>query len=226
MTKLLKLTHLINEYRMPDMQVRSCRVKACLHNQGFTLLELMLAITLMGIVVVIISSGFRLGINAWEKGEFEAIELQRLRILSGLMSQQIKSAFPYEMKIESEDVLIFRGASDSMLFVTAFKDRYPGGLKWVRYKYKDGILLYKEGILPDKRLLDKVKGDEEELDSGIGEVKFEYMSADDDEWNDSWDFGDTMPGAVRIKLGYFEPFMINIPMSRAEGEEPGDNNTL
>ena len=190
----------------------------CNDRTGFTLIDLMLSLAFMGVVFVIISSGFSLGIKAWQKGEVEAIELQRLRVLSGLMSQQIKSAYPYKILIDSEEVLVFRGTSDSILFVTAAKDRFPGGLKWVSYKYKDGSLLYKEGILPDKELLEVISGDEEEIDSDINEFRFEYLLTDEDGWSETLDFGETLPEAVRVKIGYFQQFTISLQMSAVKGE--------
>ena len=36
---------------------------------GFTLLELVVAITLMGVVLVLLYSGLRLGLNGWDGGE-------------------------------------------------------------------------------------------------------------------------------------------------------------
>jgi general secretion pathway protein J len=183
------------------------------NEKGFTLLELILAITILSMVTLIIGSGFRLGINAWERGEAEADETQKLRVLSGLMSQQLKSIYPYKMEIEEKEVVVFKGEPNSIMFVTTLTDSSQGGLKWVRYLYENGVLLYKEGILPDKKLLEKISGDEEIIDSNIREVKFAYFSPDTDEWEESWDLGRGLPKAVRVKIAYFEPFLITMPMS-------------
>ena len=43
---------------------------------GFTLLELVVAITLMGLVLVMLYSGLRLGLTSWDNGEQRA-ETQR-----------------------------------------------------------------------------------------------------------------------------------------------------
>lgn len=179
---------------------------------GFTLLELILAIAILSIITLIIGSGFRLGINAWEKGESEATETQRLRVLSGMMTQQLKSAYPYRMEIEGKVVEIFRGSPNSILFVTSLADSPYGGFKWVRYVYEDGILKYKEGILPDKSLFERLSGDEEIIESGIGDVRFTFLSSDGKEWKDSWELGEGLPRAVRVRIAYFEPFLITIPM--------------
>jgi general secretion pathway protein J len=181
---------------------------------GFTLLELILSITLLSLVALIIGSGFHLGIKAWEKGEAESSETQRLRTLSGLISQQIKSAYPYKTKTEDEDdeFVIFEGDSNSILFATTFVNSMAGGFKWVRYSYSDGALIFTQGILPDKNFLDKIKKNEEVIDSDIGEIKFEFLPSRDDEWQETWELGEGLPIAVRVKIAYFQPFLITIPM--------------
>jgi len=173
---------------------------AILSKTGFTILELIVSITILTLVLLIIGQGFRIGINSWEKGEAETVETQQLRILSGMLTQQLKSFYLYRIQ----------GEKDSILFVTTLADSSFGGLKWVRYSYDEGILYYKEGLLPDKDLLDNIEGDEEVLASDIEEVLFEYYVSHDEEWNDSWENEDSIPDAVRVKLSYFQPFRINL----------------
>ena len=186
---------------------------------GFTLIELIIAITILSLITVIIGGAFRLGIQAWEKGEKETGDSQRLRVLSSLLSQQLKSFYPYEIKMEDKDekVVLFKGESDSITFVTTLTDSSYGGFKWVKYVFRDGALFYMEGLLPDKKFQEKIKDknkDKEEIiDKNLDELQFSYLSFDDEEWKESWDFGEDPPGAVKVNLSHFQPFVINIPTS-------------
>ena len=186
---------------------------------GFTLLELIIAIAILSMVTLIIGSGFRLGIKAWTKGETETQETQRLRALSGLMTQNVKSIYPYRMRIEGKNIIVFKGENNSIMFVTTFVDPSVGGFKWVRYSINDGALLLKEGILPDKKFLEKISGNEEVIDTDIEKLEFKYLSTDKSEWKESWDLGEGLPAAVKIKIAYFQPFFITIPMGL--GNSPG-----
>ena len=199
-------------------------LKSC--SRGFTLLELIISITILSLIAVIIGSGFRLGLKAWERGDEEAEAVQTMRVLSGLVFQQLKSAYPYKIKIDDENVVVFKGEPDSMIFVTTLSTPYPGGFKWVRYLHKDGALLYKEGMLPDKELIDNIPGDEEILENDVDEVNFQYYSNDEGEWKESWEFSDKLPGAVRAQISYFQPIVVNIPMSRESDEKEKFEKTV
>jgi len=183
---------------------------------GFTLIELIISIAILSIITVIIGAAFHLGIQAWEKGEKETEDAQRLRVLSSLFSQQLKSLYPYKMKMEGKDeeVVLFEGGPDSITFVTTLTDSSYGGFKWVRYDFRDGALLYTEGLLPDKKFQEKIKNknkDKEEIiDKNIDELQFSFFSSDDDEWKESWDFGEDIPGAVKVSLSHFQPFVVKL----------------
>lgn len=194
--------------------------------EGFTLLELIIAITILSLITMIIGSAFRLGIQAWGKGEHETGETQRLRVLSSLLSQQLKSSYPYEMPVEDdiENAVMFKGEKDSIMFVTTVTDSSYGGFKWVRYEFKDGTLLYKEGLLPDKKIKDKIKEDAEIIDSNIEEFQLSYRQSNDGEWKESWDLGNGIPAAVKVKVSYFQPFVVNIPMFKDNSEVLGVEN--
>ena len=56
---------------------------------GFTLLELILAITIMGTVVLVAMGAFRIGQRSWEKGDAVAEQNQRLRIAVERIRQQL-----------------------------------------------------------------------------------------------------------------------------------------
>ena len=60
-------------------------------NKGFTLLELLISLTILGVIVVIIFGAFRIGIRAWEKGEKDVESRQRQRIVLDLSKQQLAS---------------------------------------------------------------------------------------------------------------------------------------
>ena len=62
------------------------------------------------------------------------------------------------------------------------------------------------------------KKDEEIIDTDIEEVQFSYLSKNG-EWEKSWDDEKKLPEAVKVKISYFEPFVINIRMGMDKKED-------
>ena len=90
-------------------------------NQGFTLVEVVITLTVLGFILLIIYGAFRLGFSAVEKGESIKEEYQKMRIISQLITQQIKSVVPYKIKTQKAegDYLAFEGKAHSLKFVSA-----------------------------------------------------------------------------------------------------------
>ncbi len=141
---------------------------------GFTLIELIIAITIVSMIMAIILSGMRLSIRAWEVGEERVEVYQTGRVILERISQEIKSMYPYryEREVAAEDktekikknVLAFKGEADRLWFVTFSEGLSQGmqgkGLREVLYyiekdhnKERDK-LLYREGIISPHSIFD------------------------------------------------------------------------
>ena len=60
-------------------------------SSGFTLLEVVVTMTILGFILLIIFGAFRLGLSAWDEGEQTREEYQRQRTATQLITRQIKS---------------------------------------------------------------------------------------------------------------------------------------
>lgn len=130
-------------------------------DSGFTLMELLVSITLMSFVAVAIHSGFRLSLNSWERSE-KALQRQRtLHFVLDLISRQVGSIVPYYSRQQLEgtpvDVLLFHGSAQGVRFVSSFSSegRAADGLRLVEYFLADSptgegkALLINETALPE-----------------------------------------------------------------------------
>jgi len=186
---------------------------------GFTLIEVMVTLTILGLILLIISGAFRLGLSAWEKGESTREEYQKVRAISQLVCQQIKSSIPYKIKTQKAegDYLAFEGKTHSVKFVSALpiKARGPQGFVYAIYEFQEGgeeggRLVYYEQRVLNKNFFEE-KPDEElgiSLYEGISDVRFEYLREEDPEenqtgdWLDEWNAKEEkeLPKALRMKI--------------------------
>ena len=99
------------------------------NQMGFTLLELILAMSIVAIIVALGLGGVRLGISARDVGEQKVETYQRLRIISEQLKQKLQSTYPVFVSQKdgvpgvtapnsSKRILAFEGNTDSIHFVT------------------------------------------------------------------------------------------------------------
>ena len=94
-------------------------------NKGFTLLELVLSLSITGFIVAISLGAIRLGTTAQEAGHLKTDTSQRIRLIQNQLGQKIKSNYPvfkFQEKNNSQKkpgrFLSFDGGNDYLRFVT------------------------------------------------------------------------------------------------------------
>ena len=185
-------------------------------DSGFTLLELVVTLTILGFVLVMVLGLLRLGSTSWERGEAKVDHYQKQRVVLNLLSQQVKSSFPYKIKAQKAegDYIAFLGAQDSLRFVSTFSitAKRPEGLVFVIYRVEEGKDSGKRLKMFEKRVLNKdfmEETPEEEkfltLLEDLSEFGFEYFQEGEEEeevgeWAESWDGKDKreLPSQIRM----------------------------
>jgi general secretion pathway protein J len=192
--------------------------------KGFTLLELILSISILSVVLVTIYGTLSMGSRAWEKGERDIEKIQRERVVMNLLSREIKSIFPYKVTPSERDThkefYAFEGKKDSISFVsTAPLKGEKGGLSWLTFWVEDdeGLVVVERDalradIFEEKESIDK--DEMEVLDQQVTAIRFEYYQLKsgktegegEGEWEEKWDAEKerALPSAVRVELTFEE----------------------
>ncbi len=76
-------------------KVLRCLLRGTACERGFTLLEMILAMSLSMVIMGIVLVALRLGVSTWESGEREAEALQNLRVVSARFLQDVSSLHHY-----------------------------------------------------------------------------------------------------------------------------------
>lgn len=193
---------------------------------GFTLLELVVAITLMGLVLVILYSGLRLGLNGWDSGEARAEATNRLRLVEEFLRRQLaQSMTVYQINDRQERTVVFTGQADRIEFVAPMLARLgQGGLYRVRVETDDGRLWIRwRPYLP----ADPTAGEEREtlLLEGVSSIEWAYFGSEQDddtqpEWRSDWASPARRPLLVRLNLALQGESWPDLVVALSEGLPP------
>lgn len=180
--------------------------KIC-NEKGFTLLELLVAVTVLSIVVSVLVEAFWLAHRSMGKGR-DVMEIElRERIAFDLISKQLSSAFPYPIK---KNALSFVGNSQTIYFITTLPMGLErrAGLFYVSYALEESptgefkmLKVYQRPFYTK----DSLGSDNEKSGftvlAAIEDAAWAYY--EDGRWNDEYE-GESgkLPERVRLTLTY------------------------
>src|SRR5439155_5081227 len=89
--------------------------------RGFTLIEVVIALTIVATLLVVMFAGLRVGLAAWQRGEARAEICDRTPGLAQILTPTLNAAYPYQRPstVREPARLLFGGEAEGVAFVTA-----------------------------------------------------------------------------------------------------------
>jgi len=197
--------------------------------RGFTLVEVVIALTIVATLLVVMFGGLRVGLAAWQRGDERAEVLERARSITQILTRTLGAAHPYMTSPQGGELarLLFEGAPDRVAFVTAappFPTAAPIAFTAVTLSQDAGLvpgLAVRQKPLPNAEPFDR--GLQPALvDGTVTDVRFRYLRESDRAWTESWDAAQekTLPLAVEITLTIVQagrsaphpPLIVSLPV--------------
>ena len=100
---------------------------------GFTLLEMLVGLTLLGVMLILIYASLNVGLRAWDTGEKRVSEAARQRVVQSFLRRELSQLFPVRWRGIPESKIAFEGTKDELKFVTMLTlgaSAREGGLQW------------------------------------------------------------------------------------------------
>ena len=172
--------------------------------KGFTLLELLISITMIGLIVLIVGGAMRLSYRSVSSGEKRIDQLERLRMTVGIITAQVQSGIPLTLDQDTEPKNSLSGQSDRLELATNYS-LWKGQAGYVLATYSiapgtDG----KQALSISEHTVGLEDAHQAELLSGCEEMRFSYYAKgaaeSESAWQDAWTDESLLPEKVRLAI--------------------------
>jgi len=168
---------------------------------GFTLLELLVSMTILALIFVAALGAIQVGSKSWESGERRAEANQRTRALVDSLARELTMIYPLRIKQQDKDIVAFHGRSDSLTFAT-----FPRSYGVEPFSHMVRIVEYT--VAPDAGLVTTVSyplagaaaesdlpdDRTKSIDNQVSDIRFRYLVPEGRPeenlapvWRDFWD---------------------------------------
>ena len=199
-------------------------ISAPRHIKGFTLVELLLSITLMSILLGLTYSGLRAATRSSQRGELLLAAGGELRASHQFIRRQLNQMLPLSFA-ETDDMqplrIVFQGDAKHIQFVAPMPGYLGSGgpqvqlIEVVSGDNGESIVQFSHALLQgytEDRLHDR---DPVILLEGVSSAGFEFLGKDEEGeltgWTTSWDMEDMLPVVVRLDLEFSEGLNLRWP---------------
>jgi len=170
------------------------------------LVELLVAMTLLGLLMVVLFGGLRFGARAWERAEDHSSGTDGVRLAQELLRHELEQAYPYFIATDPLHPHVdFTGTADEVeLLGPAPAALNTAGRARVIFRRaeSDGRIALVVEARPELAL-EEVRSQREVLVRGLTSLEFAYYGSerlnDAPQWTDRWIERTRLPQLVRIK---------------------------
>ena len=180
---------------------------------GFTLVELVIAITLLAAMVALLWGGLSFAIRGWDSGELFGRRTVDLRIAQNFLRRELMEMFPMRFKEATVLKYAFSGEAQRLRFVSARPAGLSeGGLALVGLEVESQDAGRVKNLVMRRALPDDAAKDFGPLDQAkpmvliadVEEIRFAYFGSDSDvnepRWSDDWTYAARIPMLVRLRV--------------------------
>ncbi len=203
------------EHGKAGAAVTTAKPKKYTRSSGFTLLELLVSLMILGLIASVGLGGVRLGARTWETVGVRSKDAGRIQMVRAFLYRELAQVTP--VSVAQEDgtrSLAFKGAGDSLSFVAPLPPHFGlGGLQWMHLELADANATTSRSLVLKRRpysagIETPDAADEEELHVLLDDVEtlaFAFFGSLEDEspaWHDWWEPRERLPELIRVRVKF------------------------
>ena len=202
---------------------------------GFTLLEVIVAMVLVGAIMLLLYSGLTFALRAWDAGDVNGRRTAERLLGENFLRRELSELFPMRWKDPTQVKMAFEGGPQRLRFVSS---RAPGlqagGLSLVGLEVEENSATRTRDLMMVRAMPDDTAADFGPLErgerhlilAGIDAVSFAYYGSEnefnDPKWHDTWEFPARIPQVIRVRARTADGSILPELLVRvALGEEAG-----
>lgn len=207
-----------------------------LTQKGFTLLELLISITLLGMILVLLFGGLRLGVRSWDAVQQQVDNLNTVRSVESFLRREMAQTQPYRWKTGTGQRLAFLGERSKVNFVAQLPARIGGGGLYaisleIEHSAKGKRLIWRH--LPLSPLMQDFAAVSQAPEiilagaelNAVGDIWLTYFGRANDAaasaWVDRWESDVRLPMLIKIRVRFANgsewPDFVVAPLLASEG---------
>lgn len=204
--------------------------------RGFTLIEMVVALVLLGTMMVLLYDGLTFALRSWDAGDANGRRTADRRVGENFLRREVAGVFPMRWKDPTQLRYAFDGKRQVMRFVSSRPaGAAQGGLALAGVSVEeDPKVPGNHNLVMRRALADPDAADFSALDSAtpsilvadVESVEFSYFGAENDftdpQWSNEWIYPARMPVMIRLAVkGPGGAPMPDIVIRVMVGEEAG-----
>jgi general secretion pathway protein J len=178
---------------------------------GFTLVELLVALALFGLLSTLLFGNVRFGLTAWQRGSVHAEQLDHGVMAQSFLRRMIGEAYPQFVREDATHARVeFDGTRDLLKFladapiVMGSGGRFRFALSLDRHDGQADLVVNAKPELADPQ--DRTRSTKNALLTDVDRVEFSYFGIVPSEraaqWHDIWVERADMPELVRLRVAF------------------------
>jgi general secretion pathway protein J len=193
------------------------------HQSGFSLMEIIVAMTMLSLIMAMIYGGIHTSRKMAEKGNNRINATNEIRVVQELIRRQISRILPMAFKEEDGTFVIFEGDENHIMYVSPMPGYLGNGGPHVQLieivNAKGGkILQFSHWLLNDSLEDDSFEDSDQEpvvLLENVRDAEFSFMKLDEEgepgDWENDWEETENTPLMVRLEVDMGEKALMPWP---------------
>lgn len=182
--------------------------------RGFTLVELLVGLTLLGLILMVLFGGLRFGTAVWQAGEAQADRMAELQAIQSFVHRQLSRAQPVRRLVQAgRREIQFEGEASSLRFISIMP-AHLGTPGYYLIEFRERRMDGRTQLVMRRRLYQPGTGEVETIGTaeervlldGIAGLEISYFGAErrDDPavWHGRWLNSAALPALVRIEITF------------------------